>query len=132
MGVLSALAIPRITLQANWQLEVISRRMAADLRLVRQSAIFYGEPCRIDFYIHMNRYTLKLPDETQQVDLPEGVSFDGNTTFPGKPPTIQFNSLGRPSSGGTVILKAGKTYRYIIVTPVTGRVRISRIPPQHW
>ena len=129
---LSTLVIPRFTVQSNWQLEVITRRMAADLRLLRQSAIFYGEPCRVDFYIHMNRYTLKLHDDIQRVNLPGEVSYDGNTTFPGSPPALQFNSLGRPSSGGTVILKAGNAHRYIIVTPVTGRVRISRIPPQHW
>lgn len=132
LSLVTTLAMPRFTSQHHWQLDSASRRMAADFRLLRHSAIFYGETCRVDFFIHVNRYEMRLPDERQRVDLPGEVEFLGNTTFSGTPPALRFNNMGRPSSGGTVILKAGNARRYIIVTPVTGRVRISRNPPQHW
>lgn len=132
IGLLGALAVPRFTAQPHWQLEAASRRMAGDLRLLRQEAVHAGELCRVEFYIYADRYLLTLPDGPQRVDLPAGVSFDGTTTFSGTPPVLQFNHLGRPGSGGTVILKAGEDFRYIIVTPVTGRVRVSRSQPEHW
>jgi prepilin-type N-terminal cleavage/methylation domain-containing protein len=131
-ALLAVLAVPRLTSQHHWHLDAASRRMAADFRLLRHTAIFCGETCRVDFFIHVNRYELRLPDGRQRIDLPREVEFIGNTTFSGTPPALRFNNMGRPSSGGTVILKAGNARRYIIVTPVTGRVRISKNPPQHW
>ncbi len=131
-SLIATLAVPRFMSQNHWQLEAASRQMAADFRLLRQSAINYGEPCRVDFLVYINRYDLRLPDGRQRIYLPRAVEFKGNTTFSGSPPKLQFNNMGRPSSGGTVILKAGDARRYIIVTPVTGRVRISRTAPQQW
>ncbi len=131
-SLIAALAVPRFTSQPHWQLETASRQMAADFRLLRQSAINFGEPCRVDFLVYINRYDLRLPDGRQRIYLPQAVEFKGITTFSGNPPRLQFNIMGRPSSGGTVILQAGDDKRYIIVTPVTGRVRISRTAPQQW
>ncbi|MEW5922023.1 MAG: prepilin-type N-terminal cleavage/methylation domain-containing protein [Bacillota bacterium] len=132
LGVMTALAVPRFTTLPYWHLEAASRRMAGDLRLLRQEAINSGGQYKAEFYIHLNRYTLTLPQGRRHVYLPDTVQFEGNTTFSGLPPAVHFNYLGRPSSGGTVILKTGDSLRYIIVAPVTGRVRISRTPPQNW
>ncbi len=132
LSLITALAVPRFTSKPQWHLEVASRRMAGDLRLLRQAAINTGESCKIDYYIYTNRYELSLPDGKERISLPQGVRFDGTTTFSGVPPSLQFNNMGRPSSGGTVILEAGGFRRYVIVAPVTGRVRVSREPPLHW
>lgn len=132
LGLVASLSIPRLTALPHWQLETASRRMAGELRLLRQEAISQGRPCRMEFYVHVNRYTLNRSGSRDWVDLPQEVIFEGNTTFPGLPPSVQFNHLGRPGSGGTIILRSGDYRRYVIVAPVTGRVRISRTPPLHW
>ena len=132
LAILAGLALPRFTSMPYWQLDAASRQMAAELRLLRQAAINCGGKQRAEFYIYLNRYTLDTPGGRRHLYLPKEVQFEGTTTFNGLPPAVQFNCLGRPSSGGTVVLKSGAGRRYIIVTPVTGRVRVSRDPPQNW
>ena len=132
LSLLTALAVPHFADRSQWHLDIASRRMAADLRLLRQTAINSGISCRVDFYIYHNHYTLRLPEGSRSVNFREEVQFDGTTTFDGTPPVLSFNHLGRPHRGGTIILKTSNAYRYIIVTPVTGRVRVSQTPPQHW
>jgi len=132
LGLVASMTIPRFTTLSHWQLEAASRRMAGELRLLRQEAIGTGIQYRMEFYVHVNRYTLNRSGRREWVDLPQGVFFEGNTTFSGTPPSVHFNHLGRPGSGGTIILKSGDSRRYVIVAPVNGRVRISRTPPQHW
>lgn len=132
LGLVASLAMPRLGGLPHWQQEATSRRMAGELRLLRQEAIGSGITYRMEFYVHVNRYTLNRSGKREWVNLPQGVSFEGNTTFSGMPPSVSFNHLGRPASGGTVILRSGDYRRYVIVAPVTGRVRISRSPPQHW
>ncbi|MCX7846191.1 MAG: prepilin-type N-terminal cleavage/methylation domain-containing protein [Dictyoglomaceae bacterium] len=45
---------------------------------------------------------------------------------------LHFTSLGIPSSGGTIVLGKGKLRKYIIITPATGRIWISDLPPENW
>lgn len=133
LGLLTALAVPRFSSQQQWQLETASRRLAAEIRLLRQEAINSGETCKMEFYVNINRYTLTLPEGRRHVYLPEGISYVGTTTFSGRPPVLEFTSLGRPGTGGgTVTLDGGGQRRFVIVTPVTGRVRVSRTPPENW
>ncbi len=129
----AAVLWPRVPVHGRWKLETAARNLAGDLRLIRQAAITSGEFCRIEFYIYAQSYELRLPGNEREVYLPEGVYFEGFPTFQGDPPYVHFNMLGRPSGGGTVILKSREGHKlYIIVTPVIGRVRVSLEPPQHW
>ncbi len=133
LSLLAALAVPRLNfLTSSWHLDTASRQLASELRLLRQEAVKSGNQCKAEFYIYLNRYTLTTPQGKRHVYLPDTVTFEGSTTFSGLPPTLTFNSLGRPGSGGTVILKSGNAKRYIIITPVTGRIRVSLEPPQNW
>jgi hypothetical protein len=54
-----------------------------------------------------------------------------NTNFTNN--RVNFNPNGSPSMGGTVTLKnkRGKEL-YVIMTPVTARVRVSPDPPENW
>jgi len=133
LAVFTMLAIPQVRHISRCELDAASRLMAADLRMIRQEAITTGTACTAQFFVYEDHYLLKLPAETKVIALPAGVSFKGQTTFPGEPPSVRFNNLGRPTSGGTVILRAaGGEKRYVILAPVTGRVRISNEPPEHW
>jgi len=131
MGILSALAVPRLIYIAHWELEGAARAMAADIRLVQQEAIVHGECTEVYFLGSHDSYQLRLPNVNRMVYLPEGVNYEGQTSFP-TDPFLKFNYLGAPGGGGTVTLqtKSGSK-RYVIVTPVTGRVRVSKTPPSY-
>lgn len=133
LAILISVAWPRFPAASGKNLEGTARTLATHLRYVQQEAIISGKGCSIAFYVFHNSYRLQLPEGNERVYLPEGISFEGNTSFPGNPPSIHFNNLGRPSSGGTVILKCkNDELIYIIVAPVNGRVRISSTPPEGW
>lgn len=120
-------------LHGRLKLETTARALADDLRLIRQAAITGGEFCRIDFYRASQKYELRLPGEKRTVYLPKGIDYGGVPTFQGEPPSAHFNMLGHPGGGGTTSFKTQKGDKlYVIVTPVTGRVRISQEPPEHW
>ncbi len=134
-GVILAIALPRLPSLSRRQLETAARKMAGDLRLTRSEAISSGEICKVKFFVYGDCYLLILTEKNQSVHLPEGIHFSGLTTFltENGVPFVHFNALGRPSGGGTAILQSQDgDERYIIVTPVTGRVRIANEPPQHW
>jgi prepilin-type N-terminal cleavage/methylation domain-containing protein len=132
LAVLAAAVLPRAGDLSRWRLDGAARVLAGNLHLARQEAIAGGHN-KVVFYVYSNTYELCFPQKNSTVKLPQGISFEGMTTFPGKPPSVHFNMLGHPSSGGTVILKTtGGEKIYIIMTPVTGRIRISRDPPEHW
>ncbi len=135
-GAILAIALPRLTSISRWQLEGAAGKMAGDLRLARSEAIFSGKVCRVTFFIYSGLYRLTLAENNQMIQLPEEIFFQGQTTFAtddSDNPFVYFTALGRPSRGGTVILESRNgDKRYIIVTPVTGRVRISKDPPSHW
>ena len=129
----AAMLWPNVSVHGRRKLETAARGLASDLRLIRQAAITSGEFCKIDFYRYTQYYELRLPGEKRTVYLPKGVYYGGVPSFPkglAGPPSVHFNALGHPSAGGTVSLISGEgDILYVIVTPVIGRVRISREPP---
>ncbi len=133
LAILLSVAVPSAAPLENWKLQTAAQELAAHLREARQDAIASGQPSEILFLVYENCYLLRLHTGSQRVDLPAGIEYEGTTTFPGMPPRVSFNYLGRPSRGGTVILEsAAGENRYVIMTPVTGRVRLSREPPDYW
>ena len=133
IALFAAVLWPRVPVHGRRKLETAARNLAGDLRLTRQAAITSGEFCRIEFFNYAQSYELRLPGKKHEVYLPEGIYFGGFPTFQGDPPYVHFNMLGHPSGGGTVILKSREGDKlYVIVTPVTGRIKVSQEPPQHW
>ena len=133
ISILTAIAIPNFPLLSGRQLAGTAWKIAGDVRLARSEAVITGQTCRITFYVAEGNYRFASAKETRLSELPEGITFPTSTTFAKDSsgnPYIQFNPLGRPSGGGTVTLQSESgEKRYIIVTPVTGRVRVSRDPP---
>jgi len=136
IGILAAVAVPAVQ---GWgqkhNLEIAARTMATEMRKAQQRAITLGCGQIIEFY-HTRRYRVTdgKTEETYIVELPEGVTRK-SVNFPSSDNIrfLRFNYNSSPSSGGTVTLgsSSGDTL-YVIVTPVTGRVRISESPPEHW
>ncbi len=117
----------------SWSLQSAADELAVHLREARVDAIASGKHSEVVFYLYANCYALRFSTGTHCIELPAGINYFGTTTFPGTPPSVYFNYKGRPSSGGTVTLesRSGGKY-YIIMAPVTGRVRLSREPPEYW
>jgi|Deesub1362A_J573_1020465.scaffolds.fasta_scaffold00425_15 Tfp pilus assembly protein FimT len=119
------------------RLEAVARQMAADIRVVQQRALNEESAAYfIRFYPYGARYEVrKAASPTyvvlDKVTLPGTVELVG-TTF--SQDWLAFSAAGTPVQGGTVTLRdqwSGRL-RYVIVAPVTGRVRVSESPPEHW
>ncbi len=136
LGIMAFVALPVIQgLEQRHNLEIAARTMATEMRKAQQKAITAGCGQVIEF---IDRHSYRIidgkTDETYYVMLPEGI-IRGDVNFPltDRVPTLRYNYNGSPNSGGTVTLRnsADETC-YVIVTPATGRVRVSEDPPDHW
>ncbi len=136
IGILVAVAAPAVKGPGQrHNLEIAARTMATEMRKAQQRAITAGRGQIIEFRVD-DRYRVidGKTQETYFIYLPEGVSYQGvNFPFSGSVRFLRYNYNGSPSSGGTVVLENnfGEVI-YVIVTPATGRVRVSNDPPDHW
>jgi prepilin-type N-terminal cleavage/methylation domain-containing protein len=140
LALLLAVAAPAMAgFGTNRNLEITARAMATDFRKSQQKAITCGWTQLIEFRkdaAGLDLYRLKdgKTGKYTTVKLAEGIRIQSNN-FPlvSSIRTLAFQRSGAPNSGGTVVLenKTGKRL-YLIVTPATGRVRISESPPENW
>ena len=131
LGILCAVAIPVVRSLSSWSLRTSSQELAGGLREARQAAITSGDISYVVFYEFSDRYRMDLPEGSTWVSLPEGVTYAANNFMQvsGRP-TLYFRYTGAPNRGGHVVLTDAKGKEFfIIVTPVTGRIRISETPP---
>ncbi len=137
IGMVVLIAAPVVTDQDKSRgVELAARSLAMDMRRSQQKAITTGWTQRIEFRRYNDDYIIRdgKTGERVTVSLPEGITYQ-SINFPEDSGyrLLSFNRKGAPNSGGTVALinRAGRVY-YVIVTPATGRVRISEKPPDHW
>ncbi len=143
IGLLSLLLLIAVPAMADFgaqrSLEIAAHTMAIDLRKTQQKAIAYGWSQLVEFRKDAGGndiYRLKdgKTGNFVNIALSEGISIQANN-FPlsGSVRTLSFLRSGAPNSGGTVTMKnrSGKLL-YVIVTPGTGRVRVSETPPVNW
>jgi len=104
--------------------------LSSELKSAQSRAFYEGVYYKLQFWPTLDRYriyrqTVLYKDvQLEDVDL-------FNTNFTNN--NLYFYPNGVPSMGGTVTLKnkRGKVL-YVIMTPVTARVRISPEPPENW
>ena len=108
--------------------------LSAELKNTQSRAFYEGVYYKLQFWPSLDRYriyrqTVLVQDITQDITLEDIDLF--NTNFTDN--NLYFYPNGVPSMGGTVTLKnkRGKIL-YVIMTPVTARVRISQNPPDNW
>ncbi|KYO65837.1 GspH/FimT family protein [Thermovenabulum gondwanense] len=127
-AIITTLALPRFesTLE-NFKLNLAGQQVARHIALAREKALSEGVTVRLIFDLHSkDNYQILVSIQGSKFVLPPGVKFS-YTNFPGN--TLEFYPSGVPSQGGTVAISGKyKTY-YVIVTPVTARVRIGDSPP---
>ncbi len=101
------------------RLDQASTQLLEELRDARQAAMAENTWYQVRFF-QEGRYYQILRGGTQMrnIRLPEGVSF---VTVP---QDLQFNAVGTPNIGMTILLRAKNgEERKVIVAPVAGRIR---------
>lgn len=114
----------------NLDLNMAAQQLAATLKECQSCAMFTGSDYKVEFYPPINRYRVFCDyDVIKDVQLENIILHYTNFTS-GR---VRFYRMGTPSMGGTITLKTkyNKTL-YVIMTPVTARVRISSSPPANW
>lgn len=130
LGIITALIYPKIgATREHFVLENTAWELAYNIRLAQGEALKSGKTTRVIFYPSVNMYSVRLPQGRELVNLPEGifilaVNFPKTNGFE----TLTFNFMGTPNQGGSVYFSnpKGDWFR-VIVTPVTGRVRVVKI-----
>ena len=114
------------------KLNVAAALLSSVLKNTQSMAFNEGICYKIDFWESLDRYRYRIYRQTeliQDIILADIDLF--NTNFTDN--NLYFYPSGVPSMGGTVTLKnkRGKVL-YVIMTPVTARVRVSPNPPENW
>ena len=104
--------------------------LGSQLKNVQSQAFYEGIYYKIDFWESLDRYRIyKQTELAEEIILKDIELFNTNFTDD----NVYFYPSGVPGQGGTVTLKnsQGKIL-YVIMTPVTARIRISAEPPENW
>lgn len=104
--------------------------LSSELKNIQSRAFYEGVYYKLQFWPTLNRYRIyKQTELIDDITLKDINLF--NTNFTDN--NLYFYPSGVPGQGGTVTLKnkRGKVL-YVIMTPVTARVRISPNPPENW
>lgn len=112
------------------KLNTAAALLGSELKNIQSRAFYEGVYYKLQFWPTLDRYRVYRQTELindiilKDIDLFNANFTDGN---------LYFYPSGVPSMGGTVTLKnkRGKIL-YVIMTPVTARVRISPNPPENW
>jgi len=116
------------------KLNVAAALLSSELKDTQSMAFYEGIYYKIDFWESLDRYRIYKQKEVyyevyKDIQLEDIDLFNTNYTDD----KVYFYPNGVPSMGGTVTLKnkRGKIL-YVIMTPVTARVRVSPEPPENW
>lgn len=104
--------------------------LSSELKMTQSRAFYEGVYYKLQFWPTLNRYRIyKQTELIDDITLKDINLF--NTNFADN--NLYFYPSGVPGQGGTVTLKnkRGKVL-YVIMTPVTARVRVSPEPPENW
>jgi len=112
------------------KLNTAAALLSSELKNIHSRAFYEGVYYKLQFWPSLDRYRVyKQTELVDDVTLKDIDLF--NTNFTDN--NLYFYPNGVPGQGGTVTLKnrRGKIL-YVIMTPVTARVRISTEPPENW
>jgi Tfp pilus assembly protein FimT len=139
---LSLLMVPNfISNITTNKLKADAMDLANNLKFAKMKAVARNMDAGVHFFSDREAYCVFIDinennqfDDTvdellkSEIELRGGVSFDRGTDWTVEDDTIIFTPTGSVSAGaGTVVLKNNRNQkRKVIVTPVTGRVRISQ------
>ncbi|MCK4241290.1 MAG: type II secretion system protein [Candidatus Atribacteria bacterium] len=104
--------------------------LSSELKNTQSRAFYEGVYYKLQFWPNLNRYIIyKQSELIKDIKLEDIDLF--NTNFTDN--NVYFYPSGVPGQGGTITLKNKKgKVLYVIMTPVTARIRISQNPPENW
>ena len=131
VSLLLGLGINGLDYLIQWnKLNTAAALLSSELKNTQSRAFYEGVYYKLQFWSTLDRY--RIYKQTELVDdiILKDISLF-NTNFTDN--NLYFYPNGVPSMGGTVTLKnrRGKVL-YVIMTPVTARVRVSPDPPENW
>jgi len=119
------------------KLNIAAALLSSELKNTQSRAFYEGVYYKIEFYATFNWPTSsnKYKISKKENEFYKEIKLDGvelfKTNFTNN--KVYFYPNGVPNMGGTVTLKNKKgKVLYVIMTPVTARVRISPEPPENW
>ena len=131
ISLLLGLGINGLDYLIQWnKLNTAAALLSSELKNSQSRAFYEGVWYKIDFWESLDRYRIyKQTELVEDIILKDIDLFNSNFTND----KVYFYPNGVPNMGGTVTLKnkRGKVL-YVIMTPVTARVRISPEPPDNW
>jgi len=138
IAIAALVAVPMMSSAASLQIRSAANMIAADLEYARSMAISRGQNFSVEFDKNTERYWIKDQagnvishpvkkgfnyeidfQNDSRLNRVEITDVDFNMTS-----TVQFECLGSPDNGGTVIIQAGGEVKTITVEPVTGFISI--------
>lgn len=131
ISLLLGLSVNEIYNLIQWnKLNTAAALLSSELKDAQSRAFYEGVYYKLQFWPTLDRYKVyKQTDLVNDIILKDIDLF--NTNFTDN--NLYFYPSGVPGQGGTITLKnkRGKVL-YVIMTPVTARVRVSSEPPENW
>ena len=131
ISLLLGLGINGLDYLIQWnRLNAAAAMLSSELKNTQSRTFYEGVYYKLQFWPTLDRYRIY-----KQTELYKEIKLDGidlfNTNFTDN--NLYFYPNGVPGQGGTGTLKnrRGKIL-YVIMTPVTARVRVSPEPPENW
>jgi prepilin-type N-terminal cleavage/methylation domain-containing protein len=145
VGLAGAVVVPHMLRAGTMTTQAAARTVIADLLYAQNEAIAQQAPRRIAFDVDTNSYRITdandLTLETtwrvggggaHRVDFDEDGRFQGvrleSVDFAGSS-AVQFDDLGAPDNGGSIVIVSNQARYRITVAPFTGRVTVAEDPP---
>ena len=131
ISLLLGLGINGLDYLIQWnKLNVTAGILSSELKNTQSRAFYEGAYYKLQFWPTLDRYRIYKQTELIEDILLKDIDLF-NTNFTDN--NLYFYPNGVPGQGGTITLKnkRGKIL-YVIMTPVTARVRVSPEPPENW
>ena len=131
ISLLLGIGINRLDYLIQWnKLNTAAALLSSELKNTQSRAFYEGVYYKLQFWPTLDRYRIyKQSELADDIILKDIDLFNTNFTDD----NFYFYPSGVPGQGGTITLKnkRGKVL-YVIMTPVTARVRVSPEPPENW
>lgn len=143
MGIAGAIVVPSMMDQGQMGVQAAVRIVIADVLYAQNEAITQGSAREVRFSPATEAYELTTADGTRiqstlaggggqnyRVDFTQDTRFRGvqieSADFGGDP-TLSYDDLGTPASGGTIVLTYNNIRFQISVAAFTGRVTVQEL-----
>jgi len=131
ISLLLGLSINGINNLIQWgKLNTAATLLSSELKNTQSRAFYEGVYYKLQFWPTLDRFRIyKQTELYKDIQLEDINLFNTNFTDD----NLYFYPNGVPSMGGTITLKNKRgRVLYVIMTPVTARVRVSPDPPENW